>query len=946
MKKSVLSVLMVLCSVLVYAQTGTIRGQVIEEATGETLIGATVRVEGTSTGATTDLDGNYTIKVAPGTYNLKISFVSFVSQVINGVEVQAGEVTLVPTVGLSDAATELQEVVVQATALRDTESALLTAQRKSANMMDAISSQTFSRTGDGDVGAAMKRVTGVSVEGGKYVYVRGLGDRYSKTNLNGAEIPGLDPNRNSVQLDLFPTNLINNIIVYKTFSPNLPGSFVGGYVDVETKDFPEERTFSFSSSLGYNSQATFNNNFLTYEGGSYDFLGFDDGTRQLPNLIDLQDREAVPARSFTNGLQAKRLTKVTDAFNKNWTTQRQPAPLNQSMSVSYGDQKEIFGKPVGFLGSLSYSRSFDSYEDGIYGRYSLTGSVENTNTLNQNIYLNDHHSQENVLWGAMLGGSVKLNNFNKIGITAIHNQNGTTSARELAGVKPSDAGNLRFFTTALMYEQRSLSSAQLKGEHAFGAGEGLKVNWISSYTLSAMDQPDLRFFTYGDYGAESRGLRIEPSIGQPPTRYSRSMDELNFDNKLDFTLPYKQWNGQDAKLQFGGAYVWKDRIFNEYQYRFDSDRTTYEGDPVAHVSNIWTRENTGGVFVYDAYDPRNNYQASQSVAAAYMMTDLPVTSKLRAIVGTRVEKTELNFTSDAANVPELKDQFGDLKNKSLLDNLDVLPSLNLTYQLQENMNLRAAYGRTLARPSFRELAPYQSFDFVGGYNYVGNDTLSRTLVDNVDLRWEFFTKPTELFSVSAFYKRFENPIEATFIPLSQNPLLTWRNVSEAMIYGIELEARKNLGFISEGLSPLSVGANITLVQSSVAIAEAELQRKRNFNPELDATRQMAGQSPYIINANIAYASEKTEVNLVFNVQGTRLSIVSPDATPDVYEKPVPGLNFNVSRRFANRWKAKLNATNILNPQVKFVHEYKGEEYIFQQYTRGREVSLGVSYSLF
>lgn len=946
MKKSVLVILMVLGAVSVFAQTGTIRGQVIEEASGEPLIGATVVVEGTTNGTTTDLDGNYSIKVAPGTYNLKVSFISFNEQLIKSLLVKGGEVTVAPVVRLSDATTELQEVVVMGTQSRDSESALLTVQRKSANLIDGISAQTFSRTGDSDVGAAMKRVTGVSVEGGKYVYVRGLGDRYSKTNLNGAEIPGLDPNRNTVQLDLFPTNLINNIIVYKTFTPNLPASFVGGYVDVETKDFPEELTFSFSSSAGYNSQATFNNNFLTYEGGKYDFMGFDDGTRSFPDAVDVLDRNSIPDRSYSNMQQANRLSEVTGSFNKNWMPQRKAAPLNQSLSVAFGNQKELFGKAVGFLGSLSYSRNFQSYDNGVFGRYRLTGEMSSTNSLNQDIYLNDHRSEENVLWGAMLGGSMKLNNYHKIGITAIHNQNGTSIARMLAGVKPSDAGNLKYYTNALIYEQRALTSGQLKGEHAFGAGEGLKIKWISSYTLSNMDQPDLRFFTFGDYGAESRGLRIEPSIGQPPTRYTRNMREYNFDNKVDVTLPFKQWSGLDAKLQFGGAYVYKERTFNEYQYRFDQDRTTYGGDPVAHVENVWALENNAGVFVYDAYDPRNNFMASQSVGAGYLMTDIPVTAKLRAIAGARVEKTDLFFTSDAADVPELKDQFGDLQNKKLLDNLDVLPSLNLTYQLQEEMNLRAAYGRTLARPSFRELAPYQSFDFVGGYNYVGNDTLSRTLVDNLDLRWEYFLKPGEIISASLFYKNFRNPIEATFIPLSQNPLLTWRNVSEAAVYGLELEARKNLDFISESLSAFSVGANVTLVSSEVAIGKAELERKRRFNPDLEATRPMAGQSPYIVNASLAYKAEQTEMNLVFNVQGKRLAIVSPDATPDIYEKPVPGLNFNISRNITNRWKAKLSASNLLNPDVEFVHEYKGEEYIYQQYRTGREVSLGVSYSLY
>lgn len=424
------------------------------------------------------------------------------------------------------------------------------------------------------------------------------------------------------------------------------------------------------------------------------------------------------------------------------------------------------------------------------------------------------------------------------------------------------------------------------------------------------------------------------------------MEEFNFDNKLNFTLPYKQWNGEAAKLQFGAAYVQKERTFNEYQYRFDSDRTTFGGDPEEHVSNIWSMENPGGVFVYDAYDPRNNYEASQSVGAGYLMTDLPLTTKLRAIVGVRAENTSLYFTSAAASVPMLQDKYGHLNNKKLLDNFDVLPAASFTYQLQDDMNLRMAYGRTLARPSFRELAPYQSFDFVGGNNYVGNDTLNRTLVDNVDLRWEYFTRPGELLSASMFYKKFQNPIETTFNPYSQNALLTWVNMPQATLYGIELEVRKNLDFISETLSPFNVGANVTLVKSEVPIAQAELDRKRRLNPEMGDTRQMAGQSPYIINVNLGYRTETTEINLVYNVQGERISIVSLDATPNVYEKPVPGLNFNVSRMLTDRWKAKLSATNILNPEVKFVQEYKGEEYIFQQYKRGSELSLGVSYSLF
>lgn len=353
----------------------------------------------------------------------------------------------------------------------------------------------------------------------------------------------------------------------------------------------------------------------------------------------------------------------------------------------------------------------------------------------------------------------------------------------------------------------------------------------------------------------------------------------------------------------------------------------------------------GGVYVYDAYDPRNNYEANETVAAAYGMLELPITSKLRAVTGARVEKTDIRFTSYAAEDPKLKTRYGYLNNKKLLDNLDVLPALNLTYEVSPKMNVRGSYGRTLARPNFREIAPYQSFDFVGGYNYVGNDTLQRTLVDNIDLKWEMFPKAAELLAVSFFYKNFSNPIEATFVPLSLSPLLTWKNVDDASVYGVEVEARKSLDFIDERLLNLNVGANVTLVRSEVSISEKELERKKRFNPDISPTRQMAGQSPYVINAYLGYKNETYEANVAFNVQGKRLSIVSQDATPDVYEEPVPSLNINFSKRFSERWKAKISASNILNPEVKLIQEYKGEEYIFQKYRNGRELSVGISYSI-
>ena len=939
------------------AQDGVIRGQVIDQASGEPLIGTTVILQGTTTGAITDLDGKFSIDdLEPGTYDLQVSYVSYETKTITDVMVKENEVTLLNNIPLGEEMQDLAEIVVSANAIRSSESALLTIRKKSPSILDAIASDAFARSGDSDAAMAIKRVTGVSVEEGKYVYVRGLGDRYSQTALNGAKIPGLDPNKNTVQLDLFPANLIDNIIVYKTFSPNLPGDFTGGYVNVVTKDFPETFTLKVSGSLGYNTQATWSDDFLTYQGGDTDWLGFDDGTRNFPSIVDVKDRNSVPtlSSSLVNQNVANRLSDITRSFNETMSPVRESQMLNHNFSVAVGNQINLLGKPFGFIGSLSYQRNFQSYNDGKTGRYKLTETEDLANGLVADLNLRDGKSDDNVLWGAILNGSMKLNDYNKISLNLLRNQSGQTSTRLQSGVKPGDEAFLQYFTNTLLYEQRSLSSAQLKGEHAFGAGKGLKVDWISSLTLSTMDQPDLRFFTYGF--TESQGFRIQPSIGQLPTRYTRGMEQFNFDNKIDFTIPFKQWSGLDSKLKFGGAYTFKDRDFTEYQYRYNQNGTDFNlagGDPSAYISdnNVWifadkfSQENPDATWISDAFQAPNNYQADQTVISAYLMTELSVTDKLNAIFGARMETTETRFTSEAANFPDVFPNFADLNDKVLQDQVDVLPSMNLVYGLSATTNLRLSYNKTLARPSFRELAPFESFDFVGDYKLLGNSDLEITKVDNVDLRWELFPRGGEILSFSAFYKKFKNPIERSFNPTSANPLLVFRNVDQATLYGVEFEAKKRLDFLNPSLQNLMIGANFTYVHSEVDIDPAELAATRALWPSTESTRSMTGQSPYIINSFLSYANEKNEANAIFNVQGERLAIVLVGGTPNIVEKPRPSLNLNYARRVSDRVKVTLSASNILDSKTQFVYPFKDREFVFQEYGTGRTFSLAVSYTV-
>lgn len=920
----------------VFAQ-GTIRGRVSDAETGEAMFGTNVVIKGTTTGATTDFDGNFSIEnVEPGTYDIEASFISYEKKTITGVEVKDGEVTIIDFL-LGEASLEMDEVVVEAKKVRNTESAVITLQKKSSNILDGISSAQISKSGDSDAAAAVSRVTGVSVEQGKYVYIRGLSDRYSKTLLNGAELPGLDPNRNTVQMDLFPTNTLDNLIVYKTFSPDLPGSFTGGLLNVVTKDFPEKFNLQFSTKLGYNTNSSFNKDFMTYNGGNLDGLGIDDGSRAVPDGA----RTDLPV--FEIGMsneEIQKLNNVTGSFGDGMDFTRKRSFMNHSHSFSIGNQSKLFKKPIGYNLAVSYKRNFDYYDNGESGRYTLVDKYDRARRLNSDLNLSDEKSTESVLWGAMFNANYKINGNNKIGATVMYNQSSDKTARFQQGRKRIDDPDLYYQTRSLTFLERSLMAAQLKGEHILTGLNNTSIDWVSSYTVSTQDQPDMRFFSNGfRINDADTSYSIEPSIGQLPTRYFREMKEQNIDNKINFTVPFKQWSGEKAKFKFGGSFVYKFRTFTEDQYRYVRQNNRYYGDPNNYLApdSLYSSENAQGVYVQSAFDAKNNYDANEKTAGAYVMVDLPLFAALKFSGGVRMENANIYLESLDPDA-----------EKGTLKNTDFLPSANFTYALNERMNMRASYNRSLARPTFRELAPFASFSFIGDFIMLGNANLKRTLIDNVDLRWEFYPNNGEIFSVSAFYKKFQNPIERAFNPLAPNSdELNFRNVDQAWLIGAEFEFRKRLNFITEALKDLTVGGNFTYVYSRVDIAEDELANTRVLNPDAESYRPMFGQSPFIVNAFINYDNDKTGtgVNVTFNMFGERLAVVIPSGTPNVYEQPRPSLNFSISQEIGAGFSLRLRANNLLNPEYKLAYNFKGVEYAYQSYRIGRTFSLGVTYTI-
>ncbi|OQX81735.1 MAG: hypothetical protein B6D61_00280 [Bacteroidetes bacterium 4484_249] len=928
---SLLSLLIFLSTIAV-SQTGTLRGKITDAETGEELIGAAVMVEGTFQGSSADLDGNYSIpNIQARTINIKCSYISYESQTITGITINPDNVTILD-IKLNSVSVGLEEVVVAARAVCNTESALLTMQKKTASVMDGISSQQISKSGDSDAAGAVKRITGVSVEGGKYVYVRGLGDRYSKTTLNGAEIPGLDPERNTVQMDIFPANAIDNMIVYKSFSPNL-NSFTGGLIDIVTKDFPEEFNLSFSASFEFNTQSSLNDNFLTYEGGKTDWLGFDDGTRDFPvqpEDITLYptDRDAIDA--------------TTMKFNKIMEPTTKSSFLNQSYSLAVGDQIKLFGKPLGYNIGINYKSEELFFDNGERGLYKLTDA--NAEVLNVEQKYNETAGRTEALLGSLVSFNYKINNNNKLGYVLLYNHSGIKNTFYHIGEKPSDEIGMIIQNRELGFQERSILANQLKGEHFIESWGKLKINWVVSYTNSRQKEPDLRFFTNSYYpnAAGIAQFEINPSKYKAPSRFNRAMDELNLDNKIHFELPFSLL-GSKSKFKFGAAYVYKDREFAEEKIDYQTQIQYYNGSVSDYLddSNIGqnhsmydplTRQNYG-LYVQNATDTRNSYNGIQSVLGGYAMADMLLTAKFRVELGLRFEGNRMETASKKKNI-----------EKGKLNDNDILPAINLSYTLVKNMNLRLAYTRTLSRPTFREIAPFASFSPVAP-TIVGNPNLKRTLINNFDLKWEYFMKPDEVISFGVFYKNFIDPIEMVDNPVAVNPEISFQNVEQARNYGFETEFRKSLDFINP-IRNISIGVNFAYIKSEVSVDPLELESIHALDPDHPDTRPLFGQAPYIVNALMSYKNDLLgmSANLVFNVTGERISLVTKGGTPEVYEQPFPQLDFNISKNLGKHFVLTLKAKNLLNSISKEVYTYKDIDYSYYEFSLGRVFGFGIVYN--
>ncbi|MEM6522598.1 MAG: TonB-dependent receptor [Bacteroidota bacterium] len=997
--KSALFCMMMFLTSFGIAQKGTIRGKVIDAANGEPMFSVTVLIEGTSIGAVTDFEGAFEIKADPGTYNIQASFISYATVKVTGIEVKVGEVTFINQITMSEDVEQLAEVVITAEAIRNTEEALQLVKRKSANVLDGISAASFRKIGDGDAGAAAKRVTGVSVEGGKYVYVRGLGDRYTKTTQNGMDIPGLDPDRNSIQIDIFPTNLIDNMVILKTFTPELPADFTGGIVNIETKDFPEEKIFDVSFGMEYNPSMHFNSDYIDYEGSNTDWLGFDDGERALPanaNSTSLPRPDIIPGNRTPESDQV--VNDFLNQFSPTMGVVPETSFMNYSLGLTIANQFELpNGNNIGYLFTGNYKNNTVFYDDAFFGEYQNDINDREREEFQRAFTIDGILAENNVLLGGLAGLAYKTDR-SKYRFTVMRLQNGESRSGDFDLIDDGDAtGKSDFigFSENLEYNERSITNFFLNGEHHFSDDKWV-VDWRGSATLSVQDDPDIRQTPFTALSDDLNNPVFNAGAAGNPTRLWRELEEINVVGKVDLTNNLEIF-GRDGKIKFGISQTFKERDYRivDFNLNFDGVGFDWSGEGI----DVWTSETlypAGPVFLVSGFnDPNpNEYNGKIFNTAGYVSVEISPTEKLKAVFGVRAENfvqrhtgrdqeaagyiegrlndgltldqavAEVKAAKEAAIAdPELDDLGNVLDDDKVLDALDFFPSVNLIYSLKEEQNLRLSYSRTIARPSFKELSFAQIFDPVSNRIFNGglfpidswDGNLVETLIDNIDLRWEVFMDRGQTYSISAFYKSFDNPIELVRMPLQRtNVEYQPRNVGNGQLFGMEFEFRKALDFISPNWS---VNGNVTIVESIIDMQEAELTN-RTINSrdgeEIDDTRNMAGQAPWIVNTGISYTNydKGLDAGLFYNVKGPTLVIVGGGLDPDVFSQPFHSLNFNMNKTFANeKWALNFGVSNLLNDKLEQFFERSFSNFedsspneVFQRFSPGVSISAGVKYS--
>jgi TonB-dependent receptor len=972
-------------------QFGGIRGQVVDSDFGQPIAKASVTIMGSPFGAVTDDQGNFTISgVPPGVYTIQTRAPSYIPKTVPDISVAAGSFNEMRFEAVAEIE-EMEELVVPGEIEKASETGLLAERQNASAVMDMIGQDFISRLGAANAGDAMKRMVGTSVTDGKYVAVRGMPDRYVNTLMNGGRLPSTDPDKRAINVDLFPGSILESINTYKTFTPDQPADFTGGSVDIRTRTFPDKPSFGTSFTVEYNSQATLNPDFLTYNGGGTGLFGGKANSRQIPQNV-INTTTPIPGTLTFNdpakvASNLEKADKVNSAMRQMspviGLTNKAPPP-NMSFNLQGGDSIELGQyEKVGVIGAFSYRNKYSYYGNGTRGNLALLATTNPTVFTATNPVSQQMQGKQEVLWGGLTGLSGQWDKDHKASINVMYNRGADDNGTQRSQA-PDSPGQPTEYQQIIDYGQRSLSYLQVIGEDVFEEARNFKINWNGGLGQAQLQEPDQRQFTYGltdsgTYidldGTTSEGDATDDTL----QRFQRELTENSYYGIVDFTIPmFEEKERTDAfKTGFYQDYSQRDYTQTSFNYPYgfsptpglpsQESYTPTNGETWADVFLSPERSGlinpTGALGPYmmsysifnqagdtgaNGNNPGTDYQASQGVTASYLMADFKPFPQLTLVGGSRFENTNIKIFG-ATNLPAR--YFPDFNGVSKIQQLDLLPAVSATFELTQGVNIRMAWSQTLARPSFKEMGPVITKDFTDDSYFLGNPDLQLSKANNYDFRVEWFPRAGEVLSLSLFYKDLQAPLEQTsfYDPVTELNFFKYQNASSGTIRGLEFEARKRLDQLSSALRQFSLFFNYTYIASSVPITGQTAE----FIDQ--STRPLQGQPEYVINAGLNYDNDEYRfyAGLFYNVTGPLLYAAGAPVVedgrvltffPDIYQQPAPSLDLNITQGLTDNWKLTFRGKNLLNPWFNQTQTLNGTEYIYSSYTKGWDLSLNAAYS--
>ena len=922
MSKKLLSLLIAMFVILsqVSAQaTAKLSGKVINTR-NEAVPGATIVVQGTEMRGAADVEGRFSFTLQVGKkYTIQVSSAGYNTKALEEVEVKEGVDNTVSIV--LETKSELGEVIVRTSVRKETTSALINLQRNNTAVSSGIAADLIKRTPDRTTGEVLKRVSGASIQDNKFVIVRGLSDRYNAAFINNSQLPSSEPDRKAFSFDVIPANMIDNIIINKTATPELTGEFAGGLIQVQTKDVPSKDFLSLGVQFGFNTNSVFKD-FTSNPRSSTDWLGFDDGTRKFPAAFPSTPQEY---RVLPTG----ECVEASKLFNDEVYAQetRKATPI-MTYNLAYGSAKVLKNDAkLGFIASVMYRNAKLIYD--VDRSFSQADGQPIFNFLDrQNRYQSNLGALVNITYSQKK---------NKISFKNIFNQFYDDNYFTRNGFNTNRNQDIRFYSSFM--NQRSFYSGQLEGDHQLNLGK-MKFRWNGGYSLVTRNQPDLRTQQYAR--AQGGEYQIDTDDSR---RFWSELQDHTLSGSAALTIPFNLFD-EKQNFKIGGSTIVRFRDFKSRIFRYvEASQANFNEELIYEpYDRIFSKDNisVNGFVMDDFTNNQDKYFGISTINSGFAMFDNKLSEKVRLVWGARLE-----FFEQYLKTKDVTAKRVDINTETW----DFLPSVNLTYSLNTRNNIRFSAFQTVARPEFREIAPFGFYDYEANYGVSGNPDLKRTRILNLDLRYEIYPAAGEAFTIGGFYKRFTDPIEFRLDPGSNSDrrLYFYQNAGQADTYGAELEIRKNLDFLneeSEFWNNVTAFGNFTYLFSDVSFPDEVSGQPVNSN------RPIQGQSPYLINAGVQYSSDKAfNATLLYNRIGPRLALVGNTEFPDIYERPRHLLDFQLSKRVMNKKaEVKLTFSDILNNEI-FLYENVGggskefgsADRMFSSYKPGSTISIGFTY---